>query len=68
MAEEVDARLWNHYAHALAAFTADPSPLNEGIVIQRYAEWAHSAHPGDAVELISLLTRHLARILGERGA
>jgi hypothetical protein len=61
----MEARLWNRYALALEAFKADPSPRNEGVVLQAYAEFARTACPEQADDLISLATRHLARFIAD---
>lgn len=58
-------RLWSRYREAMEAFTADPTPRNEGIVIARYAEFAREACPDDAAELISLLCRTTAEYVAD---
>lgn len=63
-----EQRLWTRFALALERFHADPSPRNEGVVVQRYSDFARSFCPEQADELISLLIRHLARALEDRKA
>lgn len=61
-----ERRALSDYLYARELFLADPSPRNEGIVIQAYAEFARCFAPDQAAELISLCCRHFARYIDDR--
>lgn len=61
-----ERRMLSNYLDAREVFLADPSPQNEGIVIQAYAEFARCFAPDQAAELISLCCRHFARYVEDR--